>query len=241
MKCVILCAGYATRLHPLTIDKPKALLPIKGKPILDYIIKSVPNEIDKIFIVSNDKFYNNFVWWLQSQNSFFKDKVEIVNDGTVSNENRLGGIGCLFKVIQEENIKDDVLVILGDNLFSFRLDEFVEFFEDVQKTLLGVIKIDKNKAKDFGVVEVDKDKIVSFEEKPQIPKSDLISTGIYMFTKDDLEKINWYMKTDLSKEGPGYLIQYLLDFQDVYSYQFRGEWYDIGDKKTYEELNLQGI
>ena len=236
MKCVILCAGYATRLYPLTLNKPKALLEIRGKPLLTDIVERILNEIEKIYIVSNDKFYYNFVWWLENLKSEFKEKIEIINDETSTNENRLGGIGDLNFVIESKQIDDDILVILGDNYFNFNLDNFINFFKKVGGTVLGVVSLDKEQAKSFGVVEIADDKISSFEEKPENPKSNLVSTGLYIFTKEDLKEIKEYMKTNLNKDGPGYLIKYFVGIKNVYAYKFDGWWIDIGSIEEYEKI-----
>jgi len=236
MKGVILCAGYATRLYPLTLNKPKALLEIRGKPLLTDIVERIPNEIEKIYIVSNDKFYYSFVWWLENLKSEFKEKIEIINDETSTNENRLGGIGDLNFVIESKQIDDDILVILGDNYFNFNLDNFINFFKKVGGTVLGVVSLDKEQAKSFGVVEIADDKISSFEEKPENPKSNLVSTGLYIFTKEDLKEIKEYMKTNLNKDGPGYLIKYFVGIKNVYAYKFDGWWIDIGSIEEYEKI-----
>ena len=238
MKCVILCAGYSTRLYPLTLDRPKPLLPIQGIPLLSHIIKKVQDikEIDKIFVVTNDKFYYNYIWWLENLEEGIKEKIEIVNDGTTTNEGRLGGIGDLNFVIDSQNIHDDILVILGDNLFYFDLKCFIDFYKQVEETTLGVVSFEKERLKDFGVVEVIDDKIVGFEEKPQNPKSDFISTGLYIFSKEDIKRIKDYIKTDLSKEGPGFLIEHFLKDKEVYAYKFYGVWRDIGSIEEYEGL-----
>lgn len=238
MKCIILCAGYATRLYPLTLDAPKPLLNVKGKPLLDYIIERVDKiyDVDEIFIVTNDKFYRNFLEWKKNQN--FSRSIKVINDMTSSNEDRLGALGDLNFVLENENINDDVLVIAGDNLFDFNLNEFVDFFKTKQKNTIGLHDVkDVNKAKRFGVIAVDKDdKIFSFEEKPENPKSTLISTAIYLYFKDEIGKIREYMKTEGSKEGPGYLIPYFLSSQDVFGFVFDGEWHDIGSKEVYEKV-----
>ncbi len=238
MKCIILCSGYATRLYPLTLNTPKPLLPIKGKPILNYLVENALRikDIDEIFIVSNDKFYNNFVEWKNS--SGFGKKITIINDNTKTNETRLGGIGDLWFAIEKEKIEDDVLLLLGDNYFDFDLNKIVDFFKKINKNVIGLKDIkDLNKSRNFGVLEVDeKNKIVSFEEKPEKPKSSLVSTGVYVYSKENLKKIEEYMKTDNPQDGPGYLIPYFMSFQDVYGFIVDGFWYDIGSKESYEEV-----
>lgn len=240
MKCVILCAGYATRLYPLTLNIPKALLPIGNKPLLNYIIEKINSieDIDEIFIVSNDCFYFNFIDWKNSLNS--EKNIKIINGGTKSNEDRLGGVGDLWFVIEKENIGEDFLLILGDNFFDLDLKEILDFYEKIGKDLIGFYDIGNlNEAKIFGVMKIspENNKILSFEEKPVQPKSTLISTGIYVYSKDTINKIKNYMKTDNSKEGPGHLIPYLLEHQDLYGFPLEGNWYDIGSKDVYEEVN----
>ncbi len=238
MKAIILAAGYGTRLYPLTTDRPKTLLEIKGKPLINYIIKKIPKNIDEIFIVTNDTFYMNFVWWLNKQDENVKRRVEIINDGATTSKTKLGGIGDLNLVIQEKNISDDILVILSDNFFTFLLDDFVDFFNKVKKTTIGIFEIkDKKRIKKYGIVEINEGRVTSFEEKPEKPKTNLVSIGVYIFSKEDIEKIKEYMETDLSKEGPGYLVKYFIERGEVYAYKFEGEWFDIGNLEEYEKLN----
>lgn len=237
MKCIILCSGYATRLYPLTLNTPKPLLPVKEKPLLNYLIENVSNvdEIDEIFIVSNDKFYNHFVDWEKSYD--FEKKIKIINDNTKTNETRLGGIGDLWFTIEQEGIKDDFLLLLGDNYFSFDLNKIVDFSKKFGN-VIGLQNINNlEEARKFGVLELGKsNKIISFEEKPENPKSSLISTGVYVYSKESINKIKEYVESDKPKDGPGYLIPYFLEFQDIYGYVLDGFWYDIGSKESYEEV-----
>lgn len=238
MKAIVLAAGYATRLYPLTLDKPKALLPIAGKPIINYIIEKMPSEVDRVFIVSNDRFYLNFVWWLEKLDSKIKDKIEIINDNTASNETRLGGVGDLDFVIQEKNLNDDLLIIAGDNLFDFSLQEFVDFFNKRGKAANALHEIEKiEDCKRFGVVEVDNEKIIGFEEKPSQPKTKLISYAVYLFPKSYIKKIGRYMKTDNPKDSPGNLIIYFSKIDEVYGFVTQGRFFDIGVIEDYEKAN----
>ena len=238
MKCIILCAGYGTRLYPLTLDKPKAFLEIGNKTMLDCIISKIEpiDEIKDVFIVSTDKFYMQFVWWLK--NYAGKKNIEIINDGTSTNETRLGGIGDLFLAIEGKKIDDDILVIAGDNLFEFQLRAFIDFFNEKKGIAVALYDVKSLKeAKKFGVVALNSSfKIIDFEEKPESPKSTLISTACYIFRKEDLQGIRDYMKTENNKDGPGYLIKHFYPLKDVYGFVFSEPWFDIGSIEQYNAV-----
>ncbi|MBI4116917.1 hypothetical protein HY449_04195 [Candidatus Pacearchaeota archaeon] len=167
----------------------------------------------------------------------FKKSVEIVNDGTNSNDDRLGGIGDLDFAISGKKIDDDILVVLGDNYFEFNLNDAVEFFKKRNECVLAIKDIGSLKeAKKFGVVRAENGKIISFVEKPENPDSSHVSTGIYIFPRKDINLIREYMETGLPKDGPGFLIHHFLKLQDVFAFPLEGFWHDIGDMKTYETL-----
>ena len=238
MKCIILCAGYGTRLYPLTIDKPKPLLDIDGRTMLDHIIDRIEQvqEIDSLFIATNDKFYMQFVWWLNNYKG--RKKIEIINDGTSTNETRIGGIGDLALVIESKGIDDDILVIAGDNLFFFDMKRFIDFFNEKKGIAVALYDVKSlDEAKRFGVVALDSSlRIIDFEEKPEAPKSTLISTACYIFRKEDLQGIRDYMKTGNNKDGPGFLIKHFYPEKGVYGFVFSEPWFDIGSIEQYNTV-----
>lgn len=237
MKAIILCAGYATRLYPLTLDKPKALLPVSGKPILDYILDRVEKieSIDEIFVVTNEKFNSHFLNWLNGKNS--EKEIKIINDGTTNNENRLGGLGDLFFTIEKFKIEDDLLAICGDNLFDSELGEMVEFYEKIKEPVVATYDVrDFNEAKKMGVVNEIDGKIIGFDEKPAKPKGTICSSGIYIFPKKLIQEIKNHIKSGKPKDGPGYFVINLINSSEVYSFEIGGRWFDIGSLETYEKV-----
>ncbi|MFH1332278.1 MAG: sugar phosphate nucleotidyltransferase [archaeon] len=238
MIAVVLCAGYATRLYPLTENKSKALLPIEGKPLLDYTIEKVGQivDVDMIYVVTNDKFYKDFLNWKKINS--FGEKIRVLNDKTTCNAERLGGIGDLHFVIKKENINDDILVVLGDTIFNFDLRLMVDSFKKTNCTTLGVYRLqDFKQSQILGLVLVKDGKVLSIKDGLVTKESNIIFTGIHIFIKSDIKRIEKYMKTDKPKEGPGYLIMEWLSSKEVRAHVFEGRWFDIGTKETYDEVN----
>lgn len=238
MKVIIPAAGYATRLYPMTKTQPKALLDIKGKPILNYILdrlNEVP-EVSSITVVSNNKFIYEFDHWLKDLKQKPKAPVKVINDGSTDETNRLGAIKDIRLALEEEKINEDFLVINGDNLFNFSLKNFVDSFRQRKEIALGLYDV-KDKAiaaGKYGVVEIAADKrLTGFEEKPQKPKTSLVSTGIYAFPQKAIKQITDFIDSGEKGDAPGYFLMWLLNKQPVYAYIFNGQWYDIG---SFEEL-----
>ena len=240
MKSIILAAGYATRLYPLTENQPKPLLPVAGKPMLNYIMEKIEevSNIDEVFVVTNNKFFLTFVQWKANNEDKFTKKITIVNDKTKTNEDRLGAIGDIHYVIDTMNIDEELLVIAGDNLFEFSLGEFVDFAKGRSSLAVYDLK-DKSKiANKFGCVELDEEsKLIGFEEKPSNPKTTLASTACYFFTKDDVELLENCIKENNKPDNTGDFIQYLSEKKDVFGFVFDEKWFDIGGKEEYEEVN----
>ncbi|PIO08459.1 hypothetical protein COU59_01590 [Candidatus Pacearchaeota archaeon CG10_big_fil_rev_8_21_14_0_10_34_12] len=231
MKTVILAAGFGTRLYPLTLNKSKVLLEIKGKPLVDYTIEKIPRK-EGIVIVTNGKFYNDFQEWAKNH-----PKIKIVNDNVFENENRLGGIGDLWLAIEKEKIYDDLLIVLGDNFFGFEISDFVETFKKNQEIMMGVYETSIEQAKKFGVVEIDDDmNLKGVEEKPENPRSNLIIAGLYALPKENIKDIREYVRSGKNNEGVTYLIKDLMKREKIKVHQFRGEWHDIGSLEDYKKL-----
>lgn len=230
MKSIILAAGYGTRLYPLTKDKPKPLLEVGGKPIIDHIIKKIGgiDEVDEIFIVTNDKFYNNFEKWIKNFQS--NKKIKIVNDKTTSNEDRLGSLGDINFVIEKEDIQESLLIVAGDNLFEFSLNEFVESHKKHNKSAVALYDVqDKELAKHYGIVAVgDEGKMIEFEEKPSEPKSTLASTGVYIYPPHVLPMLQEFVKKYKNSDKAGNFLEWLHKREHVYCYITKEKWVDIG-------------
>ena len=229
MDVIILAAGYATRLYPLTESTPKPLLNIAGKPIVEHIIKKLEGvqPINKIYIVTNDKFEQHFSKWLENFDS--GKPIEIINDGTKTNEGRLGALGDIHHTINLKNIEDELLVIAGDNLFELSLADVFNFFKKVKSNVIVLHDVnDLELAKHYGIVEVSNSLVVNFEEKPISPKSTLASTVIYFFPKKTIPLIKKYIAQGNSPDKTGSFIEWLHKRDKVYSYTTDKKWYDIG-------------
>lgn len=238
MEALVLAAGYATRLKPLTENTPKPLLKVAGKPIIEHIITKLEGlkEIEKIYITTNDKFEKHFQKWLHSFDA--KKPIEIINDGTKSNEDRLGALGDIHYAINKKNIKNDIIVIAGDNLFELPLNEVVSIFKKRNHNTIVLHDVkDFDLAKHYGVVEVENNIVVDFEEKPVSPKSTLVSTGIYLFPKKTINLIEKYIAQGNNSDKTGNFIEWLHKREQVYAYVTQKKWYDIGSFEQLEEAN----
>jgi glucose-1-phosphate thymidylyltransferase len=234
MKAIILASGNVAGLHPSTKDRPKSLIVINNKPIIEHIAKKLEKlkDVSKVYIVTNDPYKHLFDAWLGRSN-----KVEIVSDGSHDEKDRLGAIGDLSFILREKKIKDDILVVAGDNLFSFKLKKLVK---DKEKTKIGVYDVkDKELAKKYGVVKLEKKKVIGFEEKPSNPDSTLISTALYFFPKKNLKLIDKFIEQNDS-DFLGDLIKFLVKEGEVFAHKFRiGKWFDIGDFESLERARKE--
>lgn len=235
MKCIILAAGYATRLYPLIENFPKPLLDINGKTILDYLIDDLEkgNNIDEYIVITNHKFHHIFEEWAKDN-----EKIKVIDDGTTSNENRIGALNDICYVMDNTNLDNDVLVIAGDNLLDFSLNEFIDYAKEKDTTCIMTYKLDDiEKLKRTGVLELDENnKVISMEEKPEIPKSNYASPPFYYYKLKDLGLINEALYDGVSGDAPGSFISWLCNRSDIYAYLMPGNRYDIGNKESLEEV-----
>jgi glucose-1-phosphate thymidylyltransferase len=241
MKGLILAAGYGTRLYPLTLDRPKPLVKVGGKTILERLLRKMEEleGCDRVYIVTNDKFYGMVSRWIRDRN--FSFELTVINDMTTSNDDRLGAIGDISLVLEKEKLEDDVLIVAGDNLFEFNIADFITRVKKSEKFGVALFDVKDSKlAQKYGIVSLDeKNYILDFQEKPEKPKSTLASTGIYYFPKLKLSMLDDYMNTGLAKDAPGNFVKWLSSTEKVYGYVFDQGWYDIGDKNSLEKADIE--
>lgn len=243
IKAIILAAGYATRLYPLTLNIPKPLLKLKkDKSVIDLIVEELVSECnaEEIVVVTNDKFYKNFLHWRSKVKRHAK-KISVLNDRTTSNDDRLGAIGDIYFAVKTKKIQSDVIVVGGDNLFEFGFGSFLKFArEHASYSSLGLFDVKKKDvARRFGIVNLRKDKrVVDFTEKPSSPRSTLAATCLYYFPKESLYLLGEYASDkSTTMDASGNYIKWLLKKSRVYGYVFKsGQWYDIGHLSSYREV-----
>jgi len=232
MKCIILAAGYATRLYPLTESFPKPLLPVGGKPILDWLIEDLRDSIDEFIVVTNHKFADQFQQWACEHT----ETIRVIDDGTETNETRLGAVRDIQ--LAADALDEDVLVMAGDNVLTFSLVPFIEYAKEkntscimcheetsipaLQKT--AVITVDEN------------DLITSYEEKPAEPKGTLAVPPFYYYRACDIKRIGEALADGCSSDAPGSFAAWLSAHVPMHAWKMTGSRHDIGDIKSYEAV-----
>lgn len=238
MKAIILAAGYATRLYPLTLHSPKALLPINQKAIIDYIVEELNTiqEIDAIYVVTNHRFADDFTTWAKTAPG--KTPIEVIDDGTTDDTNKKGAVGDIGFVIEQKQIDDELLVIAGDNFFTYSLQDYVNFYREKGHDCVCVKKWpNREELKQFGVALLDADgKVLDIEEKPAQPKSDTAVFATYLYKQDTVPLFAEYLAAGNNPDAPGNFPAWLYRRKDVYAYTFSGECYDIGTPESYREV-----
>jgi glucose-1-phosphate thymidylyltransferase len=234
VKAVILAAGYATRLYPLTLDRPKALLPVGGRPMVEHLLERLAevDGLDEIYLVTNSKFAGVFREWAAAAGR--GAGVRIVDDGTSDEKSRLGAIGDLDLTIRERAIDDDLLVLAGDNLFSESLAPFAEFGREKGAPALGVYDVgDLDAIRRYNAIELDSDdRVTFFEEKPERPRSTLTGIALYFYPRSSLGLVREYLEGGNNPDQPGRFVEWLYPREPVYAWRVPGRWFDVGSKET---------
>ena len=243
MNILILAAGYATRLYPLTLTKAKPLLDVAGKPMMEWVIDNlapIPG-ISKVFVVTNNKFAADFQAWADGYAAKQpKLPFEIVNDGSTGDADKLGAIGDINFVVQKYGIEnEDLLVVAGDNLFSESLEGYGTLARAKNVPVLGVYDVGSlEEAKKYGVVAIDGNGVISqFVEKPAQPPSTLIGIALYYYPKHIVPMVRQYLEEGNNPDQPGRFVQWLYPRTTVATWSVPGTWYDVGSKETLEEAN----
>ena len=239
MKALILAAGYGTRLYPLVTDTPKPLLEVGGQPLVNHILDKIKDfaGLKEVIVVTNNKFYNDFQAWAEDQ-SEYPAAVKIINDRTETPEDRLGSVGDIHFVLENAAVEDDLLIVGGDNLFDFDVEQFLTFAADKKPAVtIGLFDIGrKEDAKEFGVAALDEDgKVKQFLEKPKGPPSSLISMCFYFIPRRSLGMIQDYVRESQKTDKAGDFIRWMVEKKQVYGFKFEGTWYDIGSVESYNE------
>ncbi|MBN1561315.1 nucleotidyltransferase family protein [candidate division KSB1 bacterium] len=242
MKAIILAAGYATRLYPLTKDKPKPLLTIAGKPIIEYMLDGFRtiSTLDKVCVVTNAKFAPAFESWAQdvATGGAYDFDIAIVNDQTTSNQTRLGAIADVQFAIDHEEIKDDLIVAAGDNIFRFEFADLVSFFQQVQSDVIMAQKLqDPARLRTRGVVQFDENhRVIGFQEKPAVPRSNFVCPALYIHRCENIHFYQEYLRGKNNPDAPGYFISWLFPQVPVHVFVLSQPAIDIGTLATYEQV-----
>jgi len=238
MNAVILAAGYATRLYPLTLDRPKALLPVAGRPMVEHLLLRLEGVegLNAIHLVTNSKFAGAFREWAAGWDG---QEVQIVDDGTSDEETKLGAIGDLELTIRAAAIDDDLIVLAGDNLFSESLAPFGAFARAKAAPVIGVYDVgDLEAIRRYNSITLDEDdRLTYFEEKPEHPRTTLTGIALYFYPRKSLGVVREYLAEGNNPDQPGRLVEWLYPREPVYAWRVPGRWYDIGSAETLAEAD----
>lgn len=235
MKAIVLAGGYATRLWPITKNRPKMFLPIGDSTVIDRIFAELETDdrVSEVFVSTNELFAEEFREHLD-ESDFEKPTLSI--EDTTDEDEKFGVVGALAQLVEREEIDDDTVVIAGDNLISFEVSDFLDYFEKQNAATLAAYDVgSREQAKSYGLVELDGQEIVDFQEKPEKPKSTLVSIACYAFPQETVPMLEEYLEEDNNPDEPGWFIQWLQSQESVYAYTFDEAWFDIGTPDSYLE------
>ncbi len=237
MTCIVLAAGYATRMYPLTLNFPKPLLKVGGKRILDWLCDDIEScGVDRFVVVSNHKFIGQFKEWAK-----YRKNTYVIDDGSVDNEHRLGAVKDIEFAIDELKIDDDIVVLAGDNVLDFSFKGFIDYARAKKSTcIMRHFQEDIGKLRKTGVIEIDKDDLVlNMEEKPQNPRSNWAVPPFYYYTREDAGMIKEGIADGCGTDAPGAFISWLVSRRPVHAYEMPGKRYDVGSIDGYEKIRKE--
>ena len=237
MTCIILAAGYATRMYPLTLNYPKPLLEVGGKKIIDWLIEDLEKSgVKRAVVVSNHKFISQFQAWAEG-----RENIIVLDDGSEDNDHRLGAVKDIEFAIEEANIDDDIVVLAGDNVLNFSLSSFIEYGREKKTScIMRHEEKDENKLRKTGVIEIDEDELVlNMEEKPKEPKSNWAVPPFYYYTKEDKDLIKEGIASGCGTDAPGSFVSWLVKTRPVHAYRMIGERFDVGSIEGYEKIKKE--
>ena len=237
MTCIILAAGYATRMYPLTLNYPKPLLEVGGKKIIDWLIEDLEKSgVERTVVVSNHKFISQFQAWAEG-----RENIIVLDDGSEDNDHRLGAVKDIEFAIEEANIDDDIVVLAGDNVLNFSLSSFIDYGREKKTScIMRHEEKDKNKLRKTGVIEIDEDELVlNMEEKPKEPKSNWAVPPFYYYTKEDKDLIKEGISSGCGTDAPGSFVSWLVKTRPVHAYRMIGERFDVGSIEGYEKIKKE--
>ncbi len=236
MKCLILAAGYATRLYPLTENFPKPLLKVKGKTILDWLVDDIDTmgEVDEYVVISNHRYAQHFEDWAAAKNM----KITVVDDGTSTNETRLGAVRDIQFAIEQLKLDDDMLVIAGDNVLDFSLTKFIEYAKVKNSScIMRYYESSIEKLVKCGVVTIDEeDLVLNMTEKSPTPATHWCCPPFYFYSREDAKKVQVGIEAGCGVDAPGSFIAWLCQHSKVYAMEMPGKRYDIGNLASYEKV-----
>ena len=237
MTCIILAAGYATRMYPLTLNYPKPLLEVGGKKIIDWLIEDLEKSgVERTVVVSNHKFISQFQAWAEG-----RENIIVLDDGSEDNDHRLGAVKDIEFAIEKANIDDDIVVLAGDNVLNFSLSSFIEYGRKRKTScIMRHEEKDENKLRKTGVIEINEDELVlNMEEKPKEPKSNWAVPPFYYYTKEDKDLIKEGIASGCGTDAPGSFVSWLVKTRPVHAYRMIGERFDVGSIEGYEKIKKE--
>ena len=237
MTCIILAAGYATRMYPLTLNYPKPLLEVGGKKIIDWLIEDLEKAgVERTVVVSNHKFISQFQAWAEG-----RENTIVLDDGSEDNDHRLGAVKDIEFAIEEANIDDDIVVLAGDNVLNFSLSSFIDYGRKKKTScIMRHEEKDENKLRNTGVIEINEDELVlGMEEKPKEPKSNWAVPPFYYYTKEDKDLIKEGIASGCGTDAPGSFVSWLVKTRPVHAYRMIGERFDVGSIEGYEKIKKE--